>query len=167
TDTTQQLDAFREIRTCRLAMAASKGLDQFTTLVAGTVPGSGASFIARNLAAAFALEESRFAILVACDHRNPTQHTALGVTVQGGLFDYLDRRQASVGLLSTPVPNLHLIPAGHCVSHREYFSSRSMREVLEALRQPRFYLFLDGPPTKGSPDARILSDLADFVILVS
>ena len=28
------------------------------------------------------------------------------------------------------------------------------------------YLFLDGPAVKGSPDARMLADLADFVVLV-
>jgi Mrp family chromosome partitioning ATPase len=33
-------------------------------------------------------------------------------------------------------------------------------------RYPDRYIFLDGPAIEGSPDARILSDLADFVILV-
>ncbi|MFZ2236774.1 MAG: polysaccharide biosynthesis protein, partial [Dokdonella sp.] len=28
-------------------------------------------------------------------------------------------------------------------------------------------LFLDGPAVKGSPDARILSELADYVVLVA
>ena len=34
-------------------------------------------------------------------------------------------------------------------------------------RYPDRYLFLDGPTIKGSPDARILSDLADFVVVVA
>ena len=43
------------------------------------------------------------------------------------------------------------------------------RQVLDSLRchYPDRYLFLDGPPVKGAPDARILSDLADFVVLVA
>ena len=44
-----------------------------------------------------------------------------------------------------------------------------MRAVLDSLRcrYPDRYLFLDGPAIKGSPDARILSELADFVVLVA
>ena len=44
-----------------------------------------------------------------------------------------------------------------------------LRAVLDSLRcrYPDRYLFLDGPAIKGSPDARILSELADFVVLVA
>jgi Mrp family chromosome partitioning ATPase len=43
-----------------------------------------------------------------------------------------------------------------------------MRAMLDSLRcrYTDRYLFLDGPAIKGSPDARILSDLADFVVVV-
>jgi len=50
----------------------------------------------------------------------------------------------------------------------EYFSSFRMRAVLDSLRS-RYadrYLFIDSPAVKGSPDARILADLVDFVVLV-
>jgi Mrp family chromosome partitioning ATPase len=51
----------------------------------------------------------------------------------------------------------------------EYFSSFRMRALLDSLRSqyPDRFLFLDGPSLKGSPDARILSDLADFVVVVA
>ena len=44
-----------------------------------------------------------------------------------------------------------------------------MRAMLDSLRSryPDRYLFLDGPAVKGSPDARILADLVDFVVLVA
>jgi Mrp family chromosome partitioning ATPase len=44
-----------------------------------------------------------------------------------------------------------------------------MRAVVDSLRCRYLdrYLFLDGPAIKGSPDARILSDLADFVVVVA
>ena len=44
-----------------------------------------------------------------------------------------------------------------------------MRTAIDSLRsryQDR-YLFLDGPAIKGSPDARILSDLVDYVVVVA
>jgi len=168
--TPEQLDAFRELRTRLLTMAEALGLSYFTTLVAPVSSGSGASFVSRNLAAAFTLQERRVSVLVDCNLRHPTQHLALGArTDDGGLFDYLDHPHAALERLIRPtaIPGLHLIPAGQTPAiPREYFSSQPMRVVMAALRQEECYTFLDGPPTKGSPDARILSDLVDFVVLV-
>ena len=65
---------------------------------------------------------------------------------------------------------MRLIPAGKARENSgEYFSSFRMRAVIDSLRcrYSDRYLFLDGPAVKGSPDARILSDLADFVVLVA
>jgi protein-tyrosine kinase len=110
------------------------------------------------------------AVLVDCNLRHPTQHLALGSrTDDGGLFDFLDNPHAAIERLVRPtgVPGLHLIPSGRpATPMREYFSSQAMRMVMAALRQEPCYVFLDGPPTKGSPDARILAELADFVVLV-
>ena len=51
----------------------------------------------------------------------------------------------------------------------EYFSSFRMRALVDSLRSqyPDRYLFLDGPTIKGSPDARILSDVADYIVVVA
>jgi protein-tyrosine kinase len=166
----QQLDSFRELRTRLLAMAQGVGLQFFTTMVVPLAPGSGASFVARNLAAAFTLEDGRFSMLVDCNLRHPTQHLALGARPDdGGLFDFLDSPSAALERLVRPtgVPGLHLIPAGRISNpHREYFSSQAMRQVMGALREEPCYVFLDGPAARGAPDARILSELADFVVLV-
>jgi Mrp family chromosome partitioning ATPase len=168
--TIEQLDAFRELRTRLLAMATGVGLTHFTTLVVPVSAGAGASFVARNLATAFTLQERRVAILVDCNLRHPTQHVALRTPPGGdGLFDYLDRPHAAMERLVRPtgIPGLHLIPAGTPSSMpREYFSSQAMRLLMAGLHQAPCYVFLDSPPAKGSPDARILSELADFVILV-
>jgi protein-tyrosine kinase len=86
-----------------------------------------------------------------------------------GLFDYLEQPFAAVERLAhpTPIPGLHLIPAGRpAKGPREYFSSQHMKMLMAALGQAPCYVFLDGPPVKGSPDARILAELADFVVLV-
>jgi protein-tyrosine kinase len=166
----EQLGRFRELRTRLLAMAKASGLPNFTTLVVSITSGVGASFVARNLAAAFSLEEGRVAILVDCNFHHPTQHTALGLgDVEGGLCDYLERPHGELERLLHPtvVHALHLIPAGNPPAiPREYFSSQAMRAMMTALRQPNCYVFLDAPPTKGAPDAQILAGLADFVVMV-
>jgi Mrp family chromosome partitioning ATPase len=167
----EQLDAFRELRTRLQAMGAGVGLQRFTVLVVSIERGSGASFIARNLAVAFTLQEQRRAVLIDCNLRNPTQHIAFDLLGDSdGLFDYLENPHFRPErlLFRTELAGLYLIPAGRPSSSAcEYFSSYAMRTLLDSLRQRPSYLVLDGPPVKGSPDARILSELADFVVLVA
>jgi protein-tyrosine kinase len=166
----EQADAFRELRTRLLARGGERN---FITLVAPISHGCGGSFVARNLAAAFAFDEAKTSLLVDCDARHPSQHKALGVDpVLGGLTDYLEDLSVDLGqvLYRTGVPRLRLLPCG---SQREItgeaFSSFRMRAMVDSLRS-RYadrYLILDGPSVQGSPDARILSDLADQVVLVA
>lgn len=166
----EQADAFRELRT---RLLASGGETNFVTLVVPIVHGCGGSFVARNLAAAFAFDDSKTALLVDCDALRPSQHVALRVDAnQGGLMDYLDERQTDIAqiLYRTGVPRLRLIPGGsQRETSGEAFSSFRMRAMVDSLRSryPDRYLVLDGPPVLGSPDARILSGLADQVVLVA
>ncbi len=165
-----QADAFREIRTRLLALG---GDNNFITMVAPISPRSGGSFVARNLAAAFAFDEAKTALLIDCNLRNASQQKALDVDARnGGLIDYLEHPALGVEkiLYHTGIPRLRLIPSGRQREMGgEYFSSFRMRAMLDSLRS-RYsdrYLFLDGPAVKGSPDARILAELADFVVLVT
>jgi len=163
-------DPFREIRTRLLALG---GAMNFVTMVTSVSPRSGGSFVARNLAAAFAFDESRTALLIDCNLRYPTQHVSLNVDpASGGLIDYLEQPSRNIqGMLySTGIPRMRLIPAGQVrEATSESFSSYRMRSLIDALRvrYPDRYLFLDGPPLTGSPDACILSDLADIVVVVA
>jgi Mrp family chromosome partitioning ATPase len=164
-----QSDAFREIRTRLLALG---GEHNFITLVTSVSPGSGGSFVARNLAAAFAFDEAKTALLIDCNPRDASQYKALGTDAGPGLIDYLDHPAMGMEPIihRTGVPRLRLIPCGTArETGTEYFSSFRMRAALDSLRcrYPDRYLFLDGPAVKGAPDARILSDLADFVVLVA
>ena len=165
-----QADAFRGLRTKLLALGQDRN---FVTLVVPVQPGCGGSFVARNLAAAFAFDDTKTALLVDCDALHPTQHTALGVDVaSGGMMDYLDGGISDLGAIQydTRMPRLCLVPSGTPrESTGEYFSSGNMRMMIDSLRgtQPNRYVILDGPPALDSPDARILSDLADLVIVVA
>jgi len=166
----QQSDAFRGIRTRLLEMA---GENNFITLVVAVSPRSGASFVTRNLATAFAFDESKTSLLVDCNLRYPNQHKAFGIEPHtGGLIDFLEHPSRGITSIMYPtgVPRMRLIPAGRSRENSgEYFSSFRMRAVLDSLRcrYSDRYLFLDGPSVKGSPDARILADLADFVVVVA
>lgn len=165
-----QADAFRALRTKLLAHG---GDTNFVTLVAPVNHGCGASFVARNLAAAFAFDETKAALLIDCDVLRPAQHRVLAIDAnRGGLIDYLDAKVEDIATVQyeTGLSRLRLIPSG---SQREmtseYFSSSRMRMMIDSLRasHPNCYIILDAPPALGSPDARILSDLADQVVVVS
>ncbi len=166
----EQADAFRELRTRLLALGGDRN---FVTLVAPVSHGCGGSFVARNLATAFAFDDTKSALLVDCDALHPTQHTALRVDAgHGGLMDYLDDSDTDLGriLYRTGVPRLRLIPSGRQrETTGEAFSSFRMRAMMDSLRSryPDRYLVLDSPSVLGSPDARILSELADLVVLVA
>jgi protein-tyrosine kinase len=164
-----QADAFREIRTRLLAMGGKRN---FIVLVVPIEHGDGASFVARNLAAAFALDPSKRALLIDCNLHAPIQHRVLDVeAARGDLIDYLKHpvRDFHGIVYPTGIANLDLLPTRSSPSvGREYYSSPQLRNLLDALRDEddHRYLFLDGPPVNGSPDARILAELANFVILV-
>jgi Mrp family chromosome partitioning ATPase len=163
-------DAFRELRTRLLALNDDGG---FVTLVAPIAHGCGGSYVARNLAAAFAFDESKSAILIDCNARHPCQHRALGVEAAHGLMDYLDDPEIGLEQIvyGTGIPRLHLVPIGPLREETaESFTSLRMRVMVDSLRSDERvsrHVILDGPAVTGSPDARILSDLADLVVLVA
>ncbi|MCE7032663.1 CpsD/CapB family tyrosine-protein kinase [Lysobacter sp. GX 14042] len=165
-----QADAFRDLRTRLLTLGGS---GNFVTLVAPVGHGCGGSFVARNLALAFAFDETKTATLVDCDALHPSQHTALGTGRTGrGLMDYLDGSVQDVQAIQYPtgIPRLQLIPNGSVREIAgEYFTSSRARTMIDSLRgsSPGRYIILDGPSVLNSPDARILSDLADLVVLVA
>ncbi len=164
-----EVDAFRDLRTKLLAIADGN----FITLVAPVSRGCGGSFVARNLAAALAFDDTKSALLVDCDLRHPSQDATMRIdTAGGGLTDYLEESEAELSnvLYDTGVPRVRLLPAGRPrETGAEYFSSFRMRLLLDSLRSryPDRYVLLDSPPVIGSPDARILADLADVVVLVA
>lgn len=164
-----EVDAFRELRT-RL-LSAVEG--SFVAMVAPVSAGSGGSFVARNLATAMAFDETKSALLVDCDLRHPSQHSTMQIDAAGGgLVEYLEDPEAELSdiIYETGVNGLRLIPAGTSREvGAEYFSSFRMRLLLDSIRSrhPNCYVFLDGPPVRGTPDARILADIADVVILVA
>lgn len=165
--TAEQFDGFRELRMRLLATAAGAQLMPFTTLVVPLVRGSGGSFVARNLAASFASQDGTSALLIDCNLAHPTQHVALGTSDDEGLFDFLEEPRVRFSPKPTGIRGLYLIPSGRPRSQfREYFSSSRMRGLINFVRESGRFVFLDGPAVKGSPDARILSEIADFVILV-
>jgi Mrp family chromosome partitioning ATPase len=166
----RRTDAFRDLRTQLLAHGLGRN---FVILVAPVTPQCGGSLVALNLAAAFAFDESKTALLIDCNLRQPMLHEHLGVRVEhGGLTDLLEESTTEVESIIYPtgIARLRLIPAGRRrEASAEYFTSYRMRGLIDALRSryPDRYVVLAAPPVSRSPDARILSELADTAVVVA
>jgi len=162
------LNAFRGLRAKLFTMNQGEG---FVVMVSPVVSDSGSSFTASNLAAAIALDDTKTALLVDCNIRNPCLHELLDINCKYGLTDFIENSQdVSVEQLIHPtgIPRLRLVPAGQQhESVSDYFTSVHMEAFLEEVRsryRERFVV-IDAPSVAESPDARVLADLSDAVIL--
>lgn len=162
------VNRFRNLRTKLLELS---GGNNFTLVVTGAGEGAGSSFVALNLAAAFAFDQSKTALVIDCNLREPSMHQSLDIMPEGGLTDFLDDSDYDIGriLYPTGIPRLRLIPAGsRRETPAEFFTSFRMKQFLQAVRRryPDRFIVLDTAPITHSPDARILAELCDYSLLV-
>lgn len=164
----EALNTFRELRT-QLLQRSSK--ENFVVLVTSVAEGGGASFVALNLAAAFALDNAKTALLVDCNFYEPAVEKLLFVQHEYGLTDYLDSEtiDADEIIYASGIPRLRIIPVGHqLTTGTEFYSSARMEYFVADIRSRYLdrYVVIDAPPVGIYPDSRILADLCDFVLLV-
>lgn len=162
------VNRFRDLRTRLLEV--SKG-NNFALVVTGSGPGAGASFVALNLAASFAFDHAKTALLIDCNLREPVLHSQLDLVPETGLTDFLEDPDLDIGSIIYPtgIPRLRLIPAGsRRESPAEFFTSFRMKQFLLAVRRryPDRFIILDTCSIGESPDARILAELCDYGLVV-
>ncbi|WP_286896745.1 polysaccharide biosynthesis protein [Marinobacter sp.] len=162
------VNRFRDLRTKLLEVS---GGNNFTLVVSGASSGAGSSFVALNLAAAFAFDQAKTALIIDCNLREPSLHSTLDVMPETGLTDFLDDPDYDIAriLYPTGIPRLRLIPAGsRRETPAEFFTSFRMKQFLQAIRRryPDRFIVLDTAPISESPDARILTELCDYAMLV-
>lgn len=164
-------DLVNRFRSLRTKLLEKSGGNNFTLVVSGAGEGAGSSFVALNLAAAFAFDQAKTALVIDCNLREPSMHSMLDIVPESGLTDFLDDPDYDIGriLYPTGIPRLRLIPAG---SRREipaeFFTSFRMKQFLQAVRRryPDRFIVLDTASITNSPDARILGELCDYSLLV-
>lgn len=162
------VNRFRQLRTQLLEVS---GGENFSLVVTGATQGAGASFVSINLAAAFAFDQAKTALLVDCNLRYPSLHTLLDIMPHGGLTDFIEDPDYDISRIIYPtgIPRLRLIPAGsRHESPSEFFTSYRMEEFIQAIRRryPDRFIVLDTSSIADSPDARILTELCDYTMLV-
>lgn len=147
-----------------------------TTMLPGEIPcflvtscgaGEGKSFVAVNLAVAFA-QLGMEVVLIDADLRLPSLHTTFGLPAEPGLSDALvpggDPRDH---IVATNVPRLHLLPRGSAVDYpNELLASNEVERLLAQLGETYQIIIVDTPPAALVSDALSLARAADGVIMV-
>ena len=166
-------EIFRTLRTNIQFMNTNKKLK--TLLVTSTLPGEGKSWVASNLAVAFAQADNRV-ILIDADMRKGRIYNIFGVLPRPGLSNYLsgvnERNQEQLNLINflreTEIPNLYIMPAGNIPPNpSELLTTPQMVNLLEDLKEECDLIIIDGTPSKLVTDAVILSRIVDSTIVVT
>ena len=162
------LNIFRELRTQLIKKSHKKN---FVCMVTSISSMGGSSYIATNLASVFALDKAKTSMLIDANLYAPSLEQLIIGDASAGITDYLSESGLSIKdiVYATGIPRLRVIPVGdNSEGAAEYFSSNKMLNFIEEVRA-RYsdrYIFIDSPPVTESSEARILSEIADMVILV-
>lgn len=142
-----------------------------TILITSSVPGEGKSFIAANLAVAFAQSGTRV-LLVDCDIRKGRQHYIFDSHNQKGLSNLLldnVRENYREYIQETKIKNLSVMFRGVTPPNpSELLGSEKNKELIEILKNDYDLVIFDSAPVNGGlTDALIMGTLVDGTVIVS
>jgi len=131
----------------------------------------GGTFFAVNIGAAFSYEGQKTSLLIDCNQRRPKLNRLFDKDTKYGLTDYLhdSRIGANTIIYPTGIYRMNFIPIGNRKNAGgEFLSSERMQEFIHILKK-RYadrYVILNAPPLEVSADAAILSEVADYIVIV-
>lgn len=160
-------ESIKTIRTNLLFTSVDEGLK--TIVVTSSIPGEGKSFIASNLAVAFA--QSKYSVLlVDCDMRKGRLHRMFGLTNEKGLSDMLIAEMPDLReyIKNTKIDSLNLITMGTTPPNPlELLSSAKFNDFLEIVKSKYDIVILDSTPINAVSDALVLSKIVDQTVIVA
>ena len=166
----QSAGEFKLLRTQVFNRTRHKGWN--TVQVTGFGLGDGKSFVAMNLAVSIAKDSRQTTLLVDLDFRNPSIAGlfALDKSCPGLTSYFFDGVGLEKVLINPGIEKLTVLPAGERIAHAsELIGSSRMEALIKELKQ-RYqdrYIIFDTPPMVGFPDALVLSEYVDCMILVA
>ena len=148
-----------------------------TILLTSPRQGEGKSWVANNMAVAFAQANKRV-ILVDTDLRNQSNKNEIfNVDKSEGLSDFIKEisdnklenlETAKKYIQETKIPNLHILQNGTIPPNpAELISSNNMRNLLDLLKSMYDIILLDGTSCMLVSDSVALSSMVDATILVA
>lgn len=161
-----------DIRTIRTNLDFSLSeYDKKVIMITSSLPAEGKSFISSNLATAISQNGNRV-LVVDCDLRRGRLHKMFEVSNAQGLSNLISKYTKDIDVKEfvkkTDISKLYVLPRGVVPPNpSELLSSSRFNSIIEDLKQYFDYIILDSAPVNGLPDALILSNVADRVVIVS
>ena len=161
-------ESIKNIRT-NLQFSSVDG-DVKNILVTSSTSAEGKSFIAANLAIAFAKLGSNV-LIVDCDMRLGRQHELFGLSNAVGLSNLLIddvEKKYSNYIQKSEINNVSVLTRGIVPPNpSELLASDKNKKLVEILASKYDYIIWDGVPVIGLPDSRIMADLVDKIVVVA
>ena len=136
-------------------------------LVTSTRPAEGKTFIATNLALAFAQHAERV-IVVDADLRLPNVGPSLGFAGDGGVSRWFNGEMTlDEAIVKDVAPGLDVLPVGlSCRNPTQVINNPRFAEMIDELRRRYDRVFIDSPPLGAVSDALHLIPKVDGVVYV-
>ena len=159
-------EAVRQLRTAVLKRLRPEG--RVSLVIAGGLPGSGATSVLANLARSCAALDERILVIDA-NLRRPHCHEAFGLPEGPGLGEVLaGQATLEAAVQKSDLPNLHILCAGAKASRvYERLNSDAMTRLLDAARSSYDLILVDAPPMTVSGDALVLANRCDASMFVA
>jgi capsular exopolysaccharide synthesis family protein len=171
---TPATEQFRHLRS-RLSEIGSRRTLR-SVVISSPLPSEGKTFLAANLAHAFARQHDRKILLVDADLRHSRLHALLGAPAEPGLSEYLRGTASDEQILQRgPQENLFFVPAGKAASNPgELIAGGNLKKLLGRLAPLFDWILLDTPSVVDSEgrkvaavhDAGLVAAVCDAVLLV-
>lgn len=143
---------------------------QNTIMVTSCNANEGKTVTTINLAISIARRVQHTVLAVDADLRAPSIEDYLGLSVQKGLSEYLEKEEPISELLVNPgLSKMMVLPAGKCLrGSTEMLGSPKMENLVREMKtaDPDRYVIFDSPPLLSCPDALVLASYIDGIILV-
>jgi capsular exopolysaccharide synthesis family protein len=170
-DETMMADAYRSAITSIL-LSRVNGVSPRVILVTSPRPKAGKTTTVANLGISLA-EIGRRVLLIDGDLRRPRLGKLFGLQFATGLSDALlaeDDGTITLDSVVRPstVPGLYVLPGGSEPANiSKLLHSAHLDNLVEFARSQYDFVLIDSPPMMGMADARLLSRIADGVVLIS
>jgi capsular exopolysaccharide synthesis family protein len=159
-------EQFRALRGRIDAIASQRPIR--TVSVTSAFPGEGKTTCSVNLAIVTSMSLERRILLIDCDLRRPKIHQSLSLRPEAGLAEVLTG-EATVddAIVRADGIDLDVLAVrGRPSNPSELLSSPEMGNLMETVSGRYDRVILDTPAALGLPDAKIVSDLCDGMVMV-
>jgi capsular exopolysaccharide synthesis family protein len=159
-------EQFRTLRSRIDSIAAERPLR--TIAITSPAAGEGKSTAAINLAVVTAMQIDTRVCLVDCDLRKPKIHRSLGLQPKAGLAEVLTGETTlDEALLPVEGTSLSVLAVRHQPSNpSELLATARMRQLVAELAERFDRVILDTPAALALPDAKIVSDLCEGIVMI-